>query len=199
MLVDINGRGDSPPWSQLGLKNVWSLDAGEVIVAEIIPKRINGAHVFFPVKDIGVDLVIVRNPSSGSRELVTVQVKTSKWFEHHDGGAISITREKMGRYADLVDFLVILIHRMKQTEDKPEFVKEYLIVPFREFLTRSQRYKKGKLFYYYFSFENDRVIDTRGISRRNRPEEINNPDRDYSAFLGQRGWDLLNRTISGKA
>lgn len=62
--------GDSP----MPIGNIWSLQPGECLTAEEIMKE-TGCDVFFPLKDVGIDLVVVKD-----REHVGVQVKESRYY-----------------------------------------------------------------------------------------------------------------------
>ena len=56
------------------LRNMWSLHPGEVLVAEKIIEKIPGCQVYFPLRDTGIDLLVVRDKLHCS-----VQVKESKY------------------------------------------------------------------------------------------------------------------------
>ena len=59
----------------LPVRNLWSLEPGECIVAEEILNKIKDVEVFFPLRDVGVDLLVVK----GKRH-VGIQVKESRYY-----------------------------------------------------------------------------------------------------------------------
>ena len=41
------------------VRNLWSLEPGECLVAEEILNRLKNVEVYFPIRDVGVDLLVV--------------------------------------------------------------------------------------------------------------------------------------------
>ena len=66
---------------RLPVRNIWSLEPGECIVAEEIMKRLK-YEVFFPLRDIGIDLLVVK-----SNKHVGIQVKESVTISAGSGEA----------------------------------------------------------------------------------------------------------------
>jgi len=42
------------------IRNLWSLECGEVVTAEALLKNVKGCEVYFPVRDVGIDLLVVK-------------------------------------------------------------------------------------------------------------------------------------------
>jgi len=89
------------------VRNIWSLQPGECITAEEIMRKTK-CEVFFPLRDIGVDLLVVK----GQRH-VGVQVKESRyysgrtWKSGHKGHSWhQIRKKRFLRNKDKVDFYV---------------------------------------------------------------------------------------------
>lgn len=59
---------------EVPIRNVWSLEPGECIVAEEIMERLK-CEVYFPVRDVGLDLLIVKGDKH-----VGIQVKESRYY-----------------------------------------------------------------------------------------------------------------------
>lgn len=57
------------------IRNIWSLEPAECIVAEELTNRLRGCQVFFPLHDVGVDLLVVK----GEKHL-SLQVKESRYY-----------------------------------------------------------------------------------------------------------------------
>ena len=66
------------------IKNFWSLEPGEAMVAETMRRQLPGWEIFFPVKDIAVDLLAVREAGTSRGRMLTIQVKESKAYERRD-------------------------------------------------------------------------------------------------------------------
>ena len=54
------------------IRNLWSLEPGECIVAEELIKRLK-CDVYFPIRDVGIDLLAVK----GAKH-IGIQVKESR-------------------------------------------------------------------------------------------------------------------------
>jgi hypothetical protein len=57
---------------------MWSLEPGECIVAEEMLHELDDVDVYFPVHDVGVDLLVVRGKKHGG-----IQVKESRYYKSH--------------------------------------------------------------------------------------------------------------------
>jgi len=55
------------------IRNLWSLESGEVVTVEAMLENIKDIEVYFPLHDIGVDLLAVKGKKHAS-----VQVKESR-------------------------------------------------------------------------------------------------------------------------
>jgi hypothetical protein len=62
------------------IRNLWSLECGEVITAEALLKNIKGCEVYFPFKDVGIDLLVVKG-----KKPVSIQ----DWVEAREEKAVS--------------------------------------------------------------------------------------------------------------
>jgi hypothetical protein len=62
----------------MSVKNIWSLNPAEAVVALELQKR--GSHIFFPAKDVGIDLLVIKDLSEKNRRAVTIQVKSSRFL-----------------------------------------------------------------------------------------------------------------------
>ena len=57
------------------IRNMWSLECGEVLTAEAILDHVKSAEVYFPLHDIGTDLLVMTGCNH-----VSIQVKESRYF-----------------------------------------------------------------------------------------------------------------------
>lgn len=52
------------------IRNMWSLECGEVLTAEAISEHVKGSDIYFPLHDIGTDLLVMMGCNH-----VSIQVK----------------------------------------------------------------------------------------------------------------------------
>lgn len=170
------------------LRNIWSLEPGEVITAEEILKNIPNCEVYFPLRDIGIDLLVVRGEKH-----IAIQVKESRYFERMWRGTRGhswhqVHEKKFIRDKGRVDFYVFLTYYPEvDKHGRSHFVNRFVIVPMAE-LEKRMMYKnpgKRRIYSFYFHF-GDEVFDKR--------DKI--PDREartYTDYVDN--WDLINQTL----
>ena len=181
----------------MSIKNLWALTPSEAIVAWELRKR--GFHVFFPVKDVGIDLLIIKDLNKEARKVITVQVKGSRFYEWNDdlggyGGWFQLNREKMERDLNIVDFYIFVLFHTKPSKTGYErFERDFFIIPVKELRERIEHYYKGgdkvNIYLRIFRYEGKTmVVDYRGISKKRREEMLSSPLRDYSHL---KNWEKL--------
>lgn len=174
------------------VRNLWSLEPGECIVAEEILNKLEDAEVFFPVHDVGVDLLVVRGEKH-----VGIQVKESRYYIGHTwkSGHVGhswqqLKKIKFDRSKGKVHFYVFLTYLPIQGEHKvSSFGYRFLVVPSSELERRMTVKDPGKksIYSFCFHFQDKNVWDERVIAT------LDNPLTDYSQFLN--AWDLIDRTL----
>ena len=161
------------------IRNLWSLEPGECIVAEEILERLKGCEVYFPIHDVGVDLLVVKGDKH-----VGIQVKESRYYIGRTGHSWhQIKKEKFLKRK--ADFYVFLTYQPVVGEHKiSHFENKFLIVPSVELEKRMTVKNSGlrQVYSFYFHFENDKVWDERVTVSRNELTE-------YSRFLN--AWHLV--------
>jgi len=189
----------------MAVRNMWSLEPGEVNVAREIRDRLKEFEVFFPIKDIGVDLLAVKNLSSSeNRRIVSIQVKESGEYYTRRGQKLGYKRgwytlnvKKFYDYIDRVDFYIFVLYRQIPHKKRTRYKTDFVIVPTSELAKRIEHKKKGKRCHFYLSFKVEgkegTFIDTRGITLKNQEIEEKAPFRDYSKYLNN--WDLLRESV----
>jgi hypothetical protein len=174
----------------MSIRNVWSLEPGECITAEKILEEVKDCNIYFPLHDVGVDLLVVR----GNRH-VGVQIKESRYFT---GRLIrgtmghswhQIDKRKFERYGKNVDFFVFLTYIPRFGEHRvSSFDYKFLIVPSSELQDRVRAKNPGKRgkYSFYFCFEGPKVLDVR--------EKLDEQNlMDYSRFLNT--WHLIDEAL----
>jgi hypothetical protein len=169
----------------MSIRNFWSLETGEVITVEELLKRIESIEVYFPLRDVGVDLLVVR----GSRH-VGIQVKESRYYVDREWkGTIghswhNLSRKSFLRESKAVDFYVFLTYLPRYGEHRMRtFENGFVIVPTDELEKRVERKPAGSrgIYTFCFNFEGAKVIEKR--------DEIT----DYSEYLDR--WDLISKAL----
>lgn len=169
------------------IRNIWSLEPGECFTAEKLAKV---GEVFFPLHDVGVDLLVVE----GKRH-VGIQVKESRyyasrrWKSGHVGHSWHQIRQSK-LLKSKVDFYVFLTYLPVYGEHKvSRFQNRFLIVPTTELRKRTEVKDAGKrnIFSFCFHFEGDRVWDERVTVT------LQNNRTDYSQFL--EAWNLIEEKL----
>lgn len=167
----------------MSLRNLWSLQPGEVIVAEMLDKKVKRCQIYFPMRDIGIDLLAARN-----NKHVGIQVKESRY--HIKGGARDrswhqVKKKRLAETKKGVDFYIFLTYLPRLGEHKYDsFEYKFVIVPtdaLAKRLTTKNAGSKG-IYSFYFHFEGKKVT------------EIRDEPTDYSKFLNN--WTLIDKSLS---
>ena len=173
------------------IRNFWSLEPDECLVAEKLLEKLPDSQVFFPVRDIGVDLLV----SSGEKH-ANIQVKGSRYYTQRKGVELppeschswhQVVAKKLDRRN--VDFYIFVTSIARESANRiTRFDTRFLVVPQSEVLRRVVAKSQGKqgVYRFYFCFNNQRVFDTREKST----DELFN----YTAFLDN--WDSLRDSLA---
>lgn len=169
------------------LRNMWSLQPGEVLVAEEILNKIPGTAVYFPVRDVGVDLLVAK-----SKQHCGVQVKESRYYStkkwHNSWHQVSEKNlyPQASSKRTVPDFFVFLTYMPDYGKTKLSAFKElYIVLPIRELIARvGAKRQSGEVYSFCFSFDGQRVSDIR--------EEYEGSD--YTPFLDN--WKLIEQALS---
>lgn len=177
------------------VRNLWSLEPGECVTAEEILKKLRDCEVYFPLHDVGVDLLIVK----GNKH-VGVQVKESRyyfghvWRSGHRGHSWhQVRKDKLMKDRDKADFYIFLTYLPRYGEHRlSRFENKFLIVPTKDLERRVKIKDPGKrgVYSFYFHFEGLKVWDERVVYKN---EDVNKL-MDYSEYLD--AWDLLRRALN---
>ena len=165
------------------IRNLWSFNPGELRVVEQLQEKLPGCAVYFPVRDVGIDLLVTRGDCHCS-----IQVKESRYYVgkrwHNSWHQVSKKNLSPDSASRIVrpDVFVFLTHvpNVGQT-GKFRFKEEYLIVPIDELLARTSSKKLSKGVYsFLFSFDGKRVVETR-----------DEPEADYTQFMNN--WAAIDK------
>jgi hypothetical protein len=166
----------------LPIRNIWSLETGEAVTAEALLENVEGCEVYFPVRDVGVDLLVANGPRH-----VGVQVKESRYYQGPNEAVGHSWHQLNARNLEglAADFYVFLTYVPRYGERSVRtFESRFVVVPFsdlKELVSGKSGGKKG-VYSFYLSFEGDRVTETREGSI------------DYTMYL--ENWGLIKEAIS---
>ena len=177
----------------LSIRNLWSLEPGECLVAQKLMTGVKDCQVFFPLRDIGIDLLVGRN-----EKYVGIQVKESRYYEAsrpwpdgHTGHSWHQLKKKSLQKNNGVNFYVFLTYIPEMGEHKvSSFEKRYIIVQTEEVAERAKtkRDSSGVLsFCFHFDKDRNDVHDER--VNKGTPRERT----DYTPFLDK--WELIGEAI----
>jgi hypothetical protein len=185
------------------IKNFWSLEAGEAMVADELQHKLPRWEVFFPIKDVGVDLLAASGVGTNVVQVLTFQVKESRAHPRRKNDLtppntnvnwFSIDSAKMQRFQSRVNFYVFVCSHYDFVAARKNLVPSYMIIPSRELIRRLRSYSistsKKRWFLYLCVEESRRCLDWRGITRKNKDKEIERAERNYSSFLNN--WEQVN-------
>jgi len=167
------------------IRNLWSLESGEVVTAENMLENIEDAEVYFPLHDIGIDLLVVKG-----KKHVSVQVKESRYYTARELKGTrghswhNLDKRKFLRDKERVDFYVFLTYLPNGEHRFSTFENKFLIVPASELEKRLESKETGKkgIYYFYFNFDGKKAIEKRDAII------------DYSEYLNR--WDLIKKALS---
>ncbi len=149
----------------------------------------HGFAVFTPIKDRGVDCVVVGKDFRGRPQ--RIQVKGSR--SYGDGGAwVQFTKAKLEESREITDFFVFVWTKLS---NKGRFLPQFLVVPTHDLDSRLKSYAKlsaGKYNFYPYP-DGENVFDTRGWSRKKQGWPPSDPERDYTKYLD--AWHLIKNRL----
>jgi hypothetical protein len=174
------------------VRNLWSLEPGECLVAEEIMNRLKDVEVYFPIRDVGVDLLVVRG-----KKHVGIQVKESRyyisrrWKSGHVGHSWQqLKKIKFEKGKGKIDFYVFLTYLPIEGEHKlSTFGYKFLVVPSNEVEKRLEIKDPGKshIFSFCFHFQDRNVWDENVMAR------LDDQRTDYSKFLN--AWEQVDKVL----
>jgi len=155
-------------------------------------KNLRGVEVYFPVRDVGVDLLVVK----GSKH-VGIQVKESRyytnyrWKSGHIGHSWHKVRwDKLVKDKERVSFYVFITYLPSVKGHRIGFFENrFLVVPTAELERRLEVKKiRGRNMYCFcFHFEGEHVYD------EDTTVDISDERADYSRFLD--AWHLIAQAL----
>ena len=178
------------------IKNIWSLNVDEAIVAEKIKKELDKKHeVFFPINSQLKDIdLLIQNPKTGKSKAIQVKGSrtwnlkgsrrkklgwgdvSSSWLTIKECSIFSTTNK--------IDFFIFVTHEPELSRQNRRIKQNFLIIPLEDFrkITKSKKSPpKSGDYWYYFVVKDKKAVDTRD-TKSGKPI-------DFSKYLNN--FDLL--------
>ena len=181
----------------MGIKNLWSLNVDELLVADHIKQNFKKTdyEVFFPLnsqmKDVDLMLVNLRN-----NKLSSIQIKGSRTYQpkpietkkYGNGSAawFVIKYNAIFKPGNKVDFFAFVLHNFTDGEIKREIKIDFLIIPIKDFLKICKSKTMRRTGFYHFSIWID--------EKNKRSFDFNNKNGEeiqLSKYLNN--WKLLTK------
>jgi len=168
----------------MAIKNFWSLQVDEAIVAEEIKYRLGkGYEVFFPInsqlKDI--DLIVY---NLRKRKSKTIQVKSSRTYDWINEQGINeqrswhqVKENSIFKPKNKIDFFIFIWHIIKETRKNRSMEHAFLVIPTEDLKKKVKKKKMTKDKTYHFAFWTN-LKDKANEARNPKSYEI-----DFSEFL----------------
>ena len=141
------------------MKNFYALNAGEFFVAQEILKHRKDLQLYFPLKDVGVDLLAIK-PSSPRP--TSIQVKESRTYE----GRVSSQGFSWHQLRDCklkdADVFVFISYIPVIKGSRTAFDMDFVVIPNKDLVALCEKKKAGRGKYsFYFAREEGRLFDLR--------------------------------------
>ena len=183
----------------MAIRNFWSLEPGEAILAEELYERFNKKlDLYFPLKDTGIDLLAV---SKSSARVIAFQIKESRYYEEKNHSTWhQEDKKRLDKNKDKTDFYVFVIYlpgHLAKPKKKNKFEIHFVIIPIQDLLEKIKFKKPNKRnkYNFYFSFQdNNKLIEIR--ERKEYREDIikKYPEAfNYSKYLN--AWNFIEKKL----
>ncbi|HLD15033.1 MAG TPA: hypothetical protein VJB94_00435 [Candidatus Nanoarchaeia archaeon] len=145
------------------LKNIWSLQVGEIIASDYIKKALGKSYeIFIPLNNQlkDYDLVLMNQKT---KKVVKIQVKESREYNlGQANGWFSVSKDKV--LNKVADFYIFLIYTAEDKEYKKMMTPRMLIIPSDILLDKSKNKKDRKnRFDYYFKIQKNKAWEDRDV------------------------------------
>lgn len=139
------------------MNNFYALNPAEFFVAEELQKRRPELQVFFPLKDVGADLLLV-DPKQDRP--IYIQVKESRFYSKF---GTSWHQLKAGKEKE-ADVFVFVTYVPSARGARMAFVKDYMVIPKERLIQLCAEKKRMRGRYsFYFAPEGEKVFEIRDV------------------------------------
>ncbi|MDP2735947.1 MAG: hypothetical protein Q8P12_07130 [bacterium] len=155
------------------MKNFYALNPGEFFVAQELIKQRPDLKLYFPIKDMGVDLLAVGKKNTP----VSIQIKESRTYGRRGFSWHEVKKKKVAQ----ADVFVFVSYVESTKGAKSTFRKDYLVMPRADLKTLCEKKKlSGDKYRFHFGSKGDKLFETR---------EGRNSHFDVTKY--NRAWNLI--------
>jgi hypothetical protein len=181
------------------MKPIFTIHAGEYLVASEIELIFKDVNVWIPSKDTGIDLLLTDATNS---KTTSIQVKFSKDFnsthkkelvrEHIKGsGWWKLERKKIEK--SKADFWIFILYSFEKKSHDYIILSPSELIKLFDSLDRND----PTIHCYFTIFQNDKAVETRGLKDHELmsifTSGICDPNRDVSIYLNN--WDIIKTKL----
>lgn len=182
------------------MKPIFTIHAGEYLVASEIEKKFRDYNIWLPAKDTGIDLLITNNANT---KVTSLQVKFSKDFStthlkeifRRDIKSIgwwTLNREKLQK--SKADFWIFILYSLE------EKIRDFVIIKPLELLNIfNNTNRTGNLIHCYIMVtrQYNSAYETRGLNDNDIQQICNNlykdQYRELTSYLGK--WEQISQKL----
>jgi hypothetical protein len=185
------------------MKPIFSVHAGEYLVATHIEENYKTLNVWLPSKDTGVDILVT---DKANRRTLSVQVKFSKDFLGSLGNSTSdavVAKVKAGGWwtfnqeklnSSVADLWILVLYRFTKRDYDFVIIEPQELLKLYSQLGRLQETIQS----YVWVTSSNRCWETRGLSKQQQDDVANDqysdPIRDLSEYLNN--WQSVEAKLS---
>ena len=180
------------------MKPIFTVHAGEYLVASFIEEKFKNYNVWIPSKDTGIDLLIT---NFTNKKTISVQVKFSKDWTTHTTETLQhglkscgwwvLNRDKLSKSP--ADFWIFVLYGLSQES------MQYVIIRPKELLKKLTSIHGGikMIQTYLWVTTKDKCWETRGLKKEEQILVANhsylNKSRDFKEYLNN--WRAIEREL----
>jgi hypothetical protein len=174
------------------MKPIFTIHAGEYLVAAQIEKTFKNVNVWLPSKDTGIDLLLT---DKSNKKTVSIQVKFSKDFNTtHVKENLRKNIKGIGWWTlyekkikgSQADYWVFVLYSIKEKTHDYIIIEPKKLLDIFKKLNRTKT-KKDRLDCYFTVTTEGKAFETRGLNKKEMKELYKgaymNTDRDVTEFL----------------
>lgn len=171
------------------MRPIFTIHAGEYLVASEIEKSLKGIIVWLPSKDIGIDLLLT---NKSNKKSISIQVKFSKDFNAthineqirpniKGSGWWTLDKEKIRKSP--ADYWVFILYSFEKKSCDFVIIKPEKLINIFTHLNRNE----NRVHCYITVTKKNKAFETRGLSKKEMQlicvDKITNRKRDMTKYL----------------
>ncbi|MBW2966835.1 hypothetical protein KY342_07060 [Candidatus Woesearchaeota archaeon] len=171
------------------MKPYVNINVDEALISQELNRQFKKGNAFIAVKDVGIDLVLIKNIKKKKTKGIRIQVKGSKYYLNKNpsksGGWVTLSNERINQYNSMVDYIIFVVWEYDiYTKGKPiKFHPYFLIIPMNDFvkLVKKKKIEHGIGYSFYFRRQGKNAFEVRDENKKGRI--------DLTKYLNN--WDVI--------